>query len=139
MARGKTLSVVFKSNFQNQAMLLPPDLNEMIAGNHPVRVINEVLEKVDISELIKLYKPGGTSSYHPRMLLKVLVYGYINNIYSSRKIEEAVSQNINFMWLAGMSTPDHREEFKAFRPGRGRYRQNPDGSHCLYSLINRPL
>jgi transposase len=107
MARGKTLSVVFKSNFQNQAMLLPPDINELISPNHPVRVVNEVLEKVDISELIKLYKPGGTSSYHPRMLLKVLVYGYINNIYSSRKIEEAVSQNINFMWLAGMSTPDH--------------------------------
>jgi transposase len=62
---------------------------------------------VDISELIKQYKPGGTSSYHPRMLLKVLVYAYINNIYSSRKIEEAVAQNINFMWLAGMSKPDH--------------------------------
>jgi transposase len=107
MARGKTLTVVFKSNYQNQGMLLPPDINELISANHPVRVVNEVLEKVDISELIKQYKPGGTSSYHPRMLLKVLVYGYINNIYSSRKIEEAVSQNINFMWLAGMSTPDH--------------------------------
>lgn len=107
MARGKTLTVVFKNNFQNQAMLLPPDLNEMIAANHPVRVVNEVLEKVDISKLLRLYKPGGTSSYHPRMLLKVLVYAYINNIYSSRKIEEAVTQNINFMWLAGMSTPDN--------------------------------
>jgi len=107
MARGKTLSVVFKSNHQNQAMLLPPDLNDLIAANHPVRVVSEVLEKVDISELIKQYKPGGTSSYHPRMLLKVLVYAYINNIYSSRKIEEAVAQNINFMWLAGMSKPDH--------------------------------
>ena len=107
MARGKTLSVVFKSNHQNQAMLIPPDLNDLIAANHPVRVVNEVLEKVDISELIKQYKPGGTSSYHPRMLLKVLVYAYINNIYSSRKIEEAVAQNICFMWLAGMSKPDH--------------------------------
>lgn len=107
MARGKTLSVVFKSNFQNQAMLLPPDLNELISVNHPVRVVSEVLERVDISELIKQYKPGGTSSYHPRMLLKVLVYAYINNIYSSRKIEEAVAQHICFMWLAGMSKPDH--------------------------------
>lgn len=107
MARGKTLSVVFKSNHQNQGMLLPPDLNDLIAANHPVRVVNEVLEQVDITELVRQYKPGGTSSYHPRMLLKVLVYGYINNIYSSRKIEEAVGQNINFMWLAGMSRPDH--------------------------------
>jgi transposase len=107
MARGKTLSVVFKSNFQNQAMLLPPDLNELIAANHPVRVVNEVLEKVDITELVRQYKPGGTSSYHPRMLLKVLVYAYINNTYSSRKIEESVSQNICYMWLSGMSKPDH--------------------------------
>lgn len=88
-------------------MLLPPDLNEMIASGHPVRIVNEILERIDISSLIRLYKPGGTSSYHPRMLLKVLVYAYINNIYSSRKIEEAVSQNIYYMWLSGMSTPDH--------------------------------
>jgi transposase len=107
MARGKTLKVVFKQSFQNQGMLLPPDLNDLIAQNHPVRVVHAVLEKVDISQLVQQYKPGGTSSYHPRMLLKVLVYAYINNIYSSRKIEEAVSQNINFMWLAGMSKPDH--------------------------------
>ena len=107
MARGKTLTVVFKSNHQHQAMLLPPDLNDLIAANHPVRIVSDVLEKVDISELLRQYKPGGTSSYHPRMLLKVLVYAYINNIYSSRKIEEAIAQNINFMWLAGMSKPDH--------------------------------
>jgi transposase len=107
MARGKTLSVVFKSNHQHQAMLLPPDLNELIAPGHPVRVVSEVLDRVDITQLLHQYKPGGTSSYHPRMLLKALVYGYINNIYSSRKIEEALQQNICFMWLAGMSRPDH--------------------------------
>lgn len=108
MAKGKTLSVVFKQNNQNQGMLLlPPDLSELIAANHPVRIVNAVLDKIDITSLLRLYKPGGTSSYHPRMLLKVLIYAYINNIYSSRKIEEAVSQNIYFMWLSGMSTPDH--------------------------------
>src|SRR5215813_2980062 len=107
MARGKTLKIVFKQNHQHQLMALPPTLDELVAKNHPVRVVNEVLDKVDITRLIEQYKPGGTSSYHPRMLLKVLVYAYINNIYSSRKIEEAVSQNIHFMWLAGLSKPDH--------------------------------
>jgi transposase len=107
MARGNTLSVVFKSNLQNQGMLLPPDLNDLIDKNHPVRVVNAVLDKVDITELIHQYKPGGASSYHPRMLLKVLVYAYINNIYSSRKIEEVVSNHIQYMWLSGMSKPDH--------------------------------
>jgi len=107
MGNPTTLKVVFKSNHQNQGMLLPPDLNDLIAANHPVRVVNEVLDKIDITELVRQYKPGGASSYHPRMLLKILVYGYINNIYSSRKIEEAVGQTIPYMWLAGMQKPDH--------------------------------
>lgn len=107
MGKGKSLTVVFKQNNQHQAMLLPPDLNDLIAANHPVRIVDAILEKIDIAPVIRLYKPGGTSSYHPRMLLKVLVYAYINNIYSSRKIEEAVAQNIHYMWLSGMSKPDH--------------------------------
>jgi transposase len=107
MARGNTLKVVFKENKQHQLMALPPTLDELIAKNHPVRVVNDVLDKVDITKLLQQYKPGGTSSYHPRMLLKALVYAYINNIYSSRKIEEALQVNIHFMWLSGMSTPDH--------------------------------
>lgn len=88
-------------------MALPPTLDELISGGHPVRTVNAVLDKIDITALVQQYRPGGTSSYHPRMLLKILVYGYINNIYSSRKIEEAVNNNIQFMWLSGMSKPDH--------------------------------
>ena len=107
MARGKTLSVVFKANHQHQIMAFPPTLDELIAVGHPVRVVHEVLERVDITGLIKDYKPGGTSSYHPRMLLKAVVYAYINNIYSSRKIEQALQENIHYMWLTGMSKPDH--------------------------------
>jgi transposase len=107
MARGKTLSVVFKANHQHQLMAFPPSLDELVVAGHPVRVVHEVLEKIDITALLQQYKPGGTSSYHPRMLLKALVYAYINNIYSSRKIEEALQRDIHFMWLTGMSRPDH--------------------------------
>jgi len=107
MAKGPVLQPVFKAYTQRQSMLLPPSLDELIASNHPVRVVDEVLSKIDIKPLIRQYKPGGSSSYHPGMLLKVLVYAYINNIYSSRKIEEALGQNIHFMWLSGMSAPDH--------------------------------
>jgi transposase len=107
MARYKTLKVAFKETYQNQGMLLPPDLNDLVAPDHPVRIVNDVLERIDISDVLKLYKPGGTSSYQPRMLLKVLVFGYMNNIYSSRRLEEAIRQNIHFMWLVGMNRPDH--------------------------------
>jgi len=107
MARGKTLSVVFKANHQHQIMAFPPSLDELVAEDHPVRVVQEVLERIDITALLHQYKPGGASSYHPRMLLKALVYAYINNIYSSRKIEDALQRDIYFMWLTGMSKPDH--------------------------------
>ena len=107
MKKRQDLKVIFKAYNQQQAMLLPPSLDELISANHPVRVVNKVLDQIDIVPLIAKYKVGGTSSFHPRMLLKVLVFAYINNIYSSRKIEEALQQNIHFMWLSAMSTPDH--------------------------------
>ena len=88
-------------------MLLPPSIDELIEVNHPVRKVNSVIDSIDLSELLKAYKGGGTSSYHPRMLLKVLVYSYLSNTYSSRKIEEGLKSNIHFMYLAGMQQPDH--------------------------------
>ena len=88
-------------------MLFPPSLEELISEHHPVRVVNDVIEKINIDPLLASYKPGGTSVYHPKMLLKILVYGYLSNIYSSRKLEAALKENIHFMWLSGMNTPDH--------------------------------
>jgi len=99
--------MVFKTYSPNQMMLLPPSLDEKIAEHHPVRVVNRVLDSINISALENKYAGGGASSYHPRMLLKVMVYAYLTNIYSSRKIEECLQQNIHFMWLSGMSEPDH--------------------------------
>jgi len=99
--------VVFKNYTPNQVMMLPPNLEELIEKNHPVRIVNQVIDRIDIDPLLHKFKGGGTSSYHPRMLLKVLVYGYLNNTYSSRRMESAVKDNIHFMWLAGMNKPDH--------------------------------
>ena len=99
--------VVFKDYTPKQMILLPPSLEELIESNHPVFTVNEVIDRIDISSLKLSYKGGGTSSYHPRMLLKVLIYAYLSNIYSSRKIESALNENIHFMWLSGMSRVDH--------------------------------
>ena len=107
MSRSKLSKLVFKPYSPNQLMLLPPSLDELIPSQHPVRVVNEVIESIDVSPLLKSYKGGGTSSYHPKMLLKVMVYAYMTNVYSSRKMENALRENIFFMWLSGMSYPDH--------------------------------
>ena len=99
--------VVFKTYNQDQLSLLPPSYDDLVPENHPVRIVNSIIDHLDISALEKSYKGGGTSSYHPRMLLKVIIYGYLRNLYSSRKIEQALYENIHFMWLSGQSKPDH--------------------------------
>lgn len=92
----------------NQPHLLPPSYEELIEAGHLVRVVNRVIDQLDLSVLYERYKGGGTSSYHPAMLLKVLVYAYCKKIYSSRKIAAALRENIHFMWLSGGNQPDFR-------------------------------
>lgn len=103
----KTRKIKFKPYNQNQLMVLPPTFDELIPPTHPVRIVNQIIDQINLDPLLQKYKGGGSSSYHPRMLLKVLVYGYLCNIYSSRKLESATQENINFMWLTGMGKPDH--------------------------------
>jgi len=103
----KNSTVVFKPYSPNQIMAIPPTLDELIAANHPVRIVSNVIDSVDVTPLLKQYKGGGTSSYHPKMLLKVMIYAYVSNVYSSRKIEAALKENIHFMWLSAMTYPDH--------------------------------
>lgn len=97
----------FKPYNPDQLSLLPPSLDELIPNNHVVRVVRDVIDSINIDSIIKKYKGGGASSFHPKMMLKVIVYAYLSNIYSSRKIEQAIRSNIHFMWLAGMQRPDH--------------------------------
>ena len=99
--------VVFKPYTPDQLSLLPPSLDELIPANHPVRIVNEVIDRIDLAPLLKQYKGGGSSSYHPKMMLKVLIYGYVTNTYTSRKLEEGLNENIHFMWLSGMRKVDH--------------------------------
>jgi len=99
---------VFKHHSVHQQELFPLNLNDLISENHSARLIDSVVEKLEISDIIAQYKGGGTSSYHPKMLLKILFYGYLNNTYSCRKIAKAVKENIYFMWLSGGLQPDFR-------------------------------
>ena len=98
--------VVFKKDKSNQLLLLPPDLGSLITDNHLVRVVDKVINELKLSPLFDTYKGGGASSYSPRMMLKVITYAYIEKIYTNRRIEKALKENIQFMWISGMSTPD---------------------------------
>lgn len=97
----------FKPYYQHQLMAFPPTFDELIPQDHPVRIIDQVINSINIDGIVDKYYKTGASSYHPLMLLKVLIYGYVSNTYSSRKLALACKENIPFMWLSGMSRPDH--------------------------------
>ena len=101
-------NLVYKSYSQNEISLFPPTLDEMVPANHKARVVNAVIDRLDISAIEAQYKAGGTSIYHPRMLLKVITYAYLDNVYSGRRMETLLNENVVYMWLSGMSKPDFR-------------------------------
>ena len=100
--------LAIKSDNRKQNLLLPPSLDELVPENHMVRVVDAVIDRLDISDILSTYRGGGNSAFNPKMMLKVLVFAYLSNVYSSRRIEELLKRDICFMWLAGMKRPDFR-------------------------------
>ncbi len=100
--------VIFKSQSINTPELFPVNIFDKISENHPVRLVDKVVNSLDVSHILTKYKGGGTSAYHPCMTLKVLFYSYLNNTYSCRKIAKALTENIHFMFISGNSTSDFR-------------------------------
>lgn len=103
-----TSKVRFKESTSQQVVLFPANIGDSIPANHPVRIVNQVVDNLNIDDILSGYKGGGTSSYHPRMMLKVLFYSYFCNTYSCRQIEKQLQENIHFMWLSGNNTPNFR-------------------------------
>ena len=100
-------TVRFKDYNQDQIDLFPHRLDDFIAESAPVRLVNSIVDDLDITPILKSYKSGGCTGYHPRMLLKVIFFSYLSNIFSCRKMESALKENIQFMWLSGKQFPKH--------------------------------
>jgi transposase len=98
----------FKEYHQNQIMLLPPSLEEKVARDHLARYISQVVDEMDTTEIERRYSETGCPAYHPKMLIKLLLYGYSLGIRSSRRIQRASREDVVFMWLAGRQEPDFR-------------------------------
>lgn len=93
---------------QNQTLLFPPHLKDFLSDDHPAMIINDIVETLDLSCLYRKVPSEGNPSYHPKMMLKVLVYAYANGIFSSRKIQTAVQEFVAFIFLAAWQQPDYR-------------------------------
>jgi len=100
--------VAFKEYNYTQGELFPQNISDWIPENHLVRIVDKIIESIDITPIIESYPGGGCSSFHPKMMLKVLIYAYCEKIYSVRKIEKALQENINFIWISGRQLPDFR-------------------------------
>ncbi len=95
---------------RDQCSLLPESLDEYITDNNPVRVIDAFVDELDLMFLGFKTQPKktGRPSYHPSVLLKLYIYGYLNRIQSSRKLEKETNRNIEIMWLTGKLSPDFK-------------------------------
>lgn len=106
------------SNFRpinrDTGFLLPPSVDEWLPQRHLARFVVEVIDGLDLSELEKAYRGSGSASYHPAMLLALLIYGYATRVFSSRAIERASYDSVAVRFIAGNEHPDH-DTIAAFR------------------------
>lgn len=96
----------FRPYSPNQTILFPQRIDKDIAEDDPVRLVSTIVDSLELSSFRNLYRERGRSPYNPKMLLKVVIYAYMNNIYSCRKIEKSLKRDVHFIWLAGYDQPD---------------------------------
>src|SRR5512136_3051427 len=96
---------------RGQSTLFPECLEDWIDENNPVQVIDVFVDELDLGELgFDGVAPEvtGRPSYHPSVLLKLYIYGYLNRVQSSRRLEREALRNVEMMWLTGRLAPDHK-------------------------------
>ena len=104
----------FRQVDRQTGFLLPPSVDEWLPERHLARFVVEVIEGLDLRGFIGSYRGSGSASYHPRMLLGLLVYGYATGVFSSRKLERATYDSVAFRFIAANDHPDH-DTIAAFR------------------------
>ncbi len=97
----------FRPIKRDTGFLLPPSVDEWLPERHLARFVVEIIDGLDLSALVNAYRGSGSASYHPAMLLGLLVYGYSTKTFSSRAIERATYDSLAFRYIAGNEHPDH--------------------------------
>ena len=97
----------FRQVDRQTGFLLPPSVDEWLPERHLARFVVEVIEGLDLRAFTGSYRGSGSASYHPEMLLGLLVYGYATGVFSSRKLERATYDSVAFRFIAANDHPDH--------------------------------
>ena len=127
------------SNFRpidrDTGFLLPPSVDEWLPERHLARFVVEVIDGLDVSTMSKSYRGSGSASYHPSLLLGMLVYGYATGVFSSRKLERATYDSVAFRFVAANEHPDH-DTIAAFRR---RFLKDIEGVFVQVLLLAREM
>lgn len=97
----------FKPVDRATGFLLPPSVDEWLPQRHLARFVVEIIDQLDLSSMTRAYRGAGSASYHPSMLLGLLIYGYATGVFSSRKLERATHDSVAFRFIAANQHPDH--------------------------------
>ena len=110
LTRGGRMKRFIEGANRDQGTLFPERLDDFVAEDNPVRVIDVFVDELDLSGLGFKVTPEvtGRPGYHPAMLLKLYIYGYLNRVQSSRRLEREAQRNVELMWLTGRLTPDFK-------------------------------
>ena len=101
--------LMYKHYIPNENLIFPPNLGDFIPEDAPVRLISDIVEELDLKEIHDSYSKSadGQPPYNPVMLLKVVIFGYMNNIFSTRGLEDAMRRDAHLIWLSSYQFPDH--------------------------------
>jgi transposase len=103
------MNVYKQGRDRQEELYLPPNIDEYVSEDNQVRAIEDYVELLNMVELgfskSDLQSSDGQPAYHPKLLLKIYIYGYLNRIRSSRKLETEIKRNIEMMWLCAGLTP----------------------------------
>ena len=97
----------FRQVDRETGFLLPPSVDEWLPERHLARFVVEVIEGLDLTAMVKAYRGSGSASYHPSVLLGLVVYGYATGVFSSRALERATYDSVAFRFIAANDHPDH--------------------------------
>src|ERR1700745_2932697 len=100
----------YRTYLPEQDLLLPPSLRDWLPENHLAHFVSDVVDQLDLRDIESVYEEDerGQPPYHPRMMTKILIYGYCVGVFSSRRIQRKLSEDIGFRVLAAGNQPDFR-------------------------------
>jgi transposase len=124
----------FKKYDQNEAVLLPIQLERMIPIGSLARIVNDLVDRIGVEELLPLYKTKGCPPYHPLMLIKVWIYGYCEGVYTSRRLAKSLREGIVYMWLSGNQQPCFKT-LSEFRGSKMQHLVDSVFTHVLSMLV----